>query len=407
MHRRPNTAILHGGRRGSILPILAVALLVIMSGVALVLDRSLIDVAQVELQTAAEAAALAGAGGLVDDDLLRPKADASRRMELAHSAARRIAAENLAGGEPVQLKEGEEGDIKIGRIAVSESTGEVMFLETDRRPQTVVVTARMSRGRGNPLTLLMGKLTGQPGADVSALAEATADNRVIGVRPTEGIPVPAFPLAILANDPTGKRKDTWEQQIVKRGGTDQFGFNESTGEITKGADGIPEIVLCAADRDDKATVPNLRLVDLGNDLRGSRMADQILNGWKLADLRRFKGELLLAEQPLSLATTISLGRDELEAFSQMIGECRICLLYAEETGNDGKPTPDRARCVSLVAGRVLQVIRESGRAPRIVFQPGVVTTRTAVIAERNVSSDSETKKTEQTNEYIYKLSLTR
>lgn len=376
-----------------------------MAGIALVIDRAWIDNAQVELQTAAEAAALAGAGALVDDDLLRSKADTQRRIDKARDEAVRIGAENRVAGERLVLREGSDGDVRVGRLAFSEEDGIAMFLETDRRPQTVVVTARLSRGRGNPLALFMAQITGQPGANLTFSAEATADNHVIGVRPLEGIPIPAFPIAILANDPTGKRQDTWHHQIVKRLGKDEFGFDETTGDVNSRPDGIPEITLCWLDTNDKTAVPNVRLIDLGNELRGSAIARQISKGLFPPDLRRCDGEIVPSQQPVRVGSSAILGTDELAALRRMTGEVRICLLYLDETGTNGQPAGDRVQCIGLVAGRVMQVNRSSGKAPRIIFQPGVLTTRTAIIAGGPLDSSRSNGTT--TNDYIYKLSLTQ
>lgn len=417
-------------RRGSIVPAIAISLLLIMGGIALVLDRIWIDAAQVELLAAAEAAALAGARQLADDDLLRTAPSTQRRLDAVRAVAANIAAQNLVAGQPLQLQA--ESDVKIGRIALSAATGQAMFLETSRHPNTVVVFARQLRSRGNPVALLMRQVTQQPAADLAVSAEAGLDDRIVGVRPAEGFAVPALPLAILATDPAGKRKDTWQEQIVKRSGRDEFGYDASRGQVTAGPDGIPEITLRSEDRSDRSSPPNLKLVDLGTDLRDAGLVEQILQGWSATDLERFGGEVLLAQQvpssesappttnagdgagaappqqALSLGATSWLGQPTLGALRSIQGECRICLLYVDEPAAAGRPAGTRVQCVALVAGRIMDVVCESRAAPQLVFQPGIIVTRAAVVAAgAGPAVGADPSNHLSAPHYIYKLGLTQ
>lgn len=428
-------------RRGSIVPAIAISLLLIMGGIALVLDRIWIDAAQVELLAAAEAAALAGARQLADDDLLRTAPSTQRRLDAVRTVAANIAAQNLVAGQPLQLQA--ESDVKIGRIAVSAATGQAMFLETSRHPNTVVVFARQLRSRGNPVALLMRQVTQQPAADLAVSAEAGLDDRIVGVRPAEGFAVPALPLAILATDPAGKRKDTWQEQIVKRSGRDEFGYDASRGQVTAGPDGIPEITLRSEDRSDRSSPPNLKLVDLGTDLRDAGLVEQILQGWSATDLERFGGEVLLSQQvpsgesapptanagdgaaqtlppfpkggpeggpqqALSLGATSWLGQPTLGALRSVQGECRICLLYVDEPAAAGRPVGTRVQCVALVAGRIMDVVCESRAAPQLVFQPGIIVTRAAVVAAgAGPAVGADPSNLLSAPHYIYKLGLTQ
>ena len=63
-----------------------------MGAIALALDRAWIDIAQVELTTATDAAALAAARELACDDLLIPGSDVATRVSAARGAAIRVAA---------------------------------------------------------------------------------------------------------------------------------------------------------------------------------------------------------------------------------------------------------------------------------------------------------------------------
>ena len=179
-------------RRGSIVMFVAMAVLVVGACLALVFDRLWLDAAQVELQAAAEAAALAGAGQLASDARLNPKS-----IDLAtpaREAAIAIAQKNFSVGAPVELQSGEQGDVQVGTIEMSPETGESIFVADTERPTTCVVKAARLRSRGNPVALLIRTASGRSSGDAQAFAEASVDNRIIGVQPSDNSPVPALPL---------------------------------------------------------------------------------------------------------------------------------------------------------------------------------------------------------------------
>ena len=77
------------------MPALALALVAVLGGAALVVDRLALDTSKAELRTAAEAAALAAARELANDDRLRPDFDPAALQMKARFAAARIAIENV------------------------------------------------------------------------------------------------------------------------------------------------------------------------------------------------------------------------------------------------------------------------------------------------------------------------
>ena len=185
----------------------AVAMIVVMSGMALILDRLWLDAADLELTAAAESAALAAGRELANDDLLRLAPNHAERLQAARDAAAWVASENRVAGHPVELNAEPQGDVRLGRLILDEHEKQVRFDESDDNPTTVVVTAQRSRKSNNPIGLFIAGLTGIPFGDVASRVEASIDNRIIGVRPFEGAPVPALPLAIWLKDPAGKYTD--------------------------------------------------------------------------------------------------------------------------------------------------------------------------------------------------------
>ncbi len=389
-------------RAGSIVPLLAISLLVIMGGVALVVDRIWIDAARVELLAAAESAALAGARELAGDDLLRPGASVDQRIAAAESTASQIAALNRVAGQTVSLQTGEDGDVRVGQM-VAANNGQNQFLETKRNPTCVFVQARLTRDRGNPVALLFRELTGQPAAELAIVATAAVDNRVVGVQPREGFAVPAYPLGILALDPTGQRPDTWQVQVENRLGLDLFGYDISSHSVTPGPDGIPEILLTGLDPTGQKK-PNVCLIDVGNGLGSGNIARQIAGGLTVDDFQAVGGQLLLPGSPVTRPATTIIDGTAAKALANMAGECRICLLYRETAPGSGAVGVAPATCTGIVAGRVMQVTAAPGAPTLIVFQPGVAATRTALL-DSSTSGSPPGGPGGQRNKYLYKISL--
>jgi len=372
-HReRPST------RRGFTTPAVGIALLVVMGGLALVLDRLWLDSVDLELTTAAEAAALAAADELASDEQLKAKPDPERQREAARAAGSWIALQNRVAGEPVELDSEPGADIRLGRLVLDAEAGQVRFEESDDAPCTAVVTARRTRKTNNPVGLFVAGVTGQLYGDVVSRVEAAVDNRIRGVRPQEGAPVPAYPLAIWKHDPAGQREDTWSVQIEARKGPDEFGYDPVGRRVYRGTDGIPEITLRSQPRGQSGVQSNVFVLDLGTRLNDQKLQRQFVTGWTVDDLASVGGEIAWPGT-LSLRASPELRHGDRESLSELVGEPRLCLLYsiAESQG----PNEYRVTCDDLVAIRVLEVRDLTDGACELVAQPCVVKTKTALLTE--------------------------
>ncbi|MGH7128642.1 MAG: hypothetical protein ACREIV_08725, partial [Planctomycetaceae bacterium] len=187
------------------------------------------------------------------------------------------------------------------------------------------------------------------------------DNRVIGVRPFDGALVPALPLAILG--------DSAGQQ------TDRFAYDAESGRILTVPDGLPEIVLISRRRDATAAESNVRLLDVGTGLRHDRLRRQLHTGWTAEHLAAFGGELRFDRGPVALRGTATIHRNTADALAGLVGTLRMCLLSGEISATGV------VRCTGLLAGRIMSVRLLDDGACEIVLQPGVMTTRTAIVAE--------------------------
>jgi len=367
-------------RRGFTTPAVALAMLAAMAGLALILDRLWLDAADLELTTAAEAAALAAAGELASDDLLKPNTDFTNQLEVGRTTAAWIASQNQVAGQPVILDPNPEGDIRFGRLVVDEQEGKVRFEETATTPTTAVVTALRTRRSSNPVGLFVTGVTGQPFGDVVSRVEASVDNRVIGVRAEDGTPVPAVPLAIWWRDPAGLRADTWETQIEARKGADLYGYDSTNHIVTSGADGIPEITLRSGPGSGQPSInSNMLVVDVGTGLNDKELGRQFVTGWTADDLETFGGAIQVNPgSSLSLKASPELRHADREGLETLLGEPRICLLYSSVVSSQNGQA-QQAICIRLVAIRILAVRDQGDGSCELVAQPCVIKTKTAML----------------------------
>lgn len=408
------TQVRKSRRRGFTTPAVAIALLVVMAGLALVLDRLWLDTADLELTTAAEAAALAAASELANDDLLKLNAVPELRFERARAAAAWIASQNLVAGSPVVLNTDPEGDIRLGRLLLDTESDLVKFSETTENPTTAVVTAIRSRRTNNPVGLFVAGATGQSQGDVATRVEASIDNRISGVRAAKGTPVPALPIAIWWRDPSGVRPDTWENQIDNRLGADLYTYDPVSHAVSGGGDGIPEIVLRSQARGSQTTSANVLVVDVGAGLNDQTLQRQFTSGWTADDLGATDGEFNVSlATPMALNASGELPHSDRESLDTLVGEPRICLLYSTAVPS-GKGSLVQATCMQMVAIRIMAVRDQSDGSCEVVAQPCVIKTKTAMLllpspySTDSVILGNPTKSvtTSPGNPYIYKLQLT-
>ena len=336
-------------------PAIAIALLVVGSAMALVFDRLWQDAAFLELHSTGEAAALAAANRLADDDSLRKDADWETISQSARTAASDIAAKNSVGGLPVKLWDSEDGDIELGRN-VQDSSGSRVFVRTSDNPDCVLVHAEQGRGASNPVGLLVRDLTGA-GRLLRTTVQATADHRVIGLRPYDGVNAPMLPIALAATGPTG-----WDTAITAGAGPDTCGVPHGTRTIEPSPDGIGELTVWSAPP--QATpreqlLATVHMFDIGRGLSENRLAEQCRDGWSVDDLSRHGGEVPFDGAPRTFKSTPKIPAAVASELSALVGQTRMCLVYDAVTpGNSSDQW--NVICRRLVAVRILGVQQAGG-----------------------------------------------
>ncbi len=395
-------------RRGVITLLAVVGMVVTMGCIALVLDQIWLDMASTEMTAGVEAPALAAAKLLASDDFLKSKPFQKKdnNFKKARRVAGDIAAQNRVAGRPLYLDTSPQGDIRFGNLTRDAATGVVQFLETTNSPTSVLVTGQRTRKRNNPVALFLQGISGTPVGDVVVQSTATIDNRIIGIRPNKRFAVPALPMAILKSSADPKQTETWEIQIEQRLGRDLYSYDTKTNKVILKADGIPEIILRSVPLGTDPQTTNVVLLDLNNNLRDDKIISQIQKGWRTEDMKRLNGELRFDRGLVPMKASCVVASPVARGLAAMIGQPRICPLYINHTSY-GKQGQGKVQLAGLVAGRVMSVKAISGTETEIIFQPTLLTTRTALLPNNRLtnSNDEQNNRTIK-NRYIYKLYLT-
>jgi hypothetical protein len=371
-----------------ILPVLTLVL-------ALALFAAQLGETHTTLQTNADAAALAAVQVLVDDEALSGRPDILRRLiEQAGAAARHYAQVNVVGDDGVEILPNPDnnayGDIVFGSF---ERPRDKRFVKADfmekqgeflRLINTVRITAARTRDRGNPARLIGGPFLSLRETDLVATATATLDRDVIGFRPVFDQPLPLMPLALLS-DPAGVNEDSWEYQIEKRGGHDQWRFETVEGgrKPVPGADGLFEMDVQLGSAGGGRT--NACLLQLGVHDRES-LEQQVRNGVRPEQLAIFGGELVLARDntlvvpgnPWGSPTRGTPAHARLCASLEQVcrrGEARIWPLFRGLDDRTGRPVLS-----GFVAARLVQVEgdQEGSQGLSFVLQPCMLSCAAAV-----------------------------
>ncbi|RMG32806.1 MAG: hypothetical protein D6725_16930 [Planctomycetota bacterium] len=421
-------------RRGVVVPLVALILLVLGMIIALVFDRLWLAAARRELQSAADAAALAAAGVLLDDTFLAqrmhdgrtapPPADrkplpfgparnapatttspavkvSEALLQRARREAARVAGLNAVAGAPVRLDTARNGDVRFGRL-VRRPNGDMLFLQTAFDPTTVVVTAHRTRSRSNPVALLFQGIAG-PAADLRARAEASFTSWLMQLAPAAGLRVPAAPIAVPWSRNNGFAAG-WRESIEMGEGEDRWSYDPEAHRVTPGSDGLPELRVRCAIRPDENDVQWL-VLDFANDLSATRLVAQWRYGLDEADLTDWDGRIDLTRWPKQLRAMPACPIDLANVLAGALGERRIVFVFDRFTPT-GRAGTGRATLAGIVGARLMAVETRPDSSLEITLQPAFVTTRAAEAVPDWFAETSTPEIAPQTNRYVYKLMLT-
>jgi hypothetical protein len=382
-------------RSGGVAAFVLFAAPVLMACVALALDIAMISYQTRQMQSACDAAAMAGVVELLDQTPLYSgslHADISseewlaflrqfdeERAESARMQAQLYASENAVGGQPLQLDPNRanlpDGDLVVGWVDEPQSLGSLMDVWSGDGPiNALFVHGNRSERRGNAVSNWFGQLLGLSGVDLETTSRATIDQRVYGFRPNGHVPVPLIPIAI---HPLADSRDQLDggnllgQMSQPR---DDYFVEDRSGTVAVGPDGIYEIVLTIPRDNSSNESANAALVDLHVGASQHSDLDRCIErGYNSKDLQALGGELAFGDGPLELPViNTAFDVPTVNSLLAIRGEKRVWLLGDR---------PDESRRSSLSGFFAARVISCSvmGDNVEIVIQPCVLATCTALV----------------------------
>jgi Flp pilus assembly protein TadG len=341
--------------------------------VALGVDIGRLYTTKAELQRAADAAALAAAWELLNEDRmnfeLQEGVFAATRQEAADTAA----ANHVHNAAPVvDLYE----DVIIGRLNDFPNLDEPMSFDDPTIWNAVAVTVQRTAVRNGSIALPFGRLLGILSTELTADATAAFDDGIVGFEVSESTGnAELLPFTL--------KTESWAD--VMSSPRDEYSYDPETGEVSGGSDGIPELNIFPGGGTWQLPPGNFGTVDIGSpDNSAADVARQILHGVNAEDLSYFGGCLMIGDVgyvDLNGDTGISAGfKDELEAVK---GQPRAIPLFSSVWDPGENAT---FRIVSFAGIRIMHV-RLTGATQRkeLIVQPAFVVDDSAISSESGSS----------------------
>jgi Flp pilus assembly protein TadG len=348
---RPNFA----RRRGSVLALTAVLMIVLIAFVAMAIDIGYLYTMRAELQRTADAAAIAATWELMDKNGKTGTETASSLTTSANSKAVQYAALNLVGNSAPGLA---SGDVVVGYMAdPSDPSSPLIATPAGLLPNAVQVKIQRTSDQNGQVPLFFARALGASQQSLTAQATAALVSTFSGFKaPADGSNLNILPFAL---DET-----TWNS--LSASGTDSWTYNADSGTVTAGGDGVKEVNLFPQGT---GMPGNRGTVDIGSSNNSTAdIARQIRNGISASDLAYLGGTLQLngsGELHLNGDTGISAGvKDDLVS---IIGKPRIIPLFRTVVGpgNNADYT-----IVKFVGVRVLDVKLTGSLATKyVMIQP--------------------------------------
>lgn len=349
-------------RKGAVLPLVAALSVIIIGMLAFTVDLGYVSLVRGQMQSAADAAALAGASQLLDRDMLH--GDPYQTLTDADAQASSFSTANKAGGVSLALG---TGDITYGYIA-NPADPNSPFVTTQRPFNSAQVRVRRTTAQNGELGLFFAPIFHRDSMALQAQATATLEGNIKGFEFNSNVSNQKCLLLPYTLDVT-----VWDAALAGSGGTDVWKYDSKTKAITAGADGVREVKLFPT----KGNAPgNFGTVDIGDANNSTAdISRQILYGPNKADLDKMGGKIELNSTGtlvLQGDTGISAGvKNEMIAIK---GQPRIIPLYrAPVTGNGNNSRYTIVRWV----GCVILDVQLTGGNKYVTIQPEFAVDSTA------------------------------
>ncbi|GAC1475917.1 MAG: hypothetical protein NVSMB9_29350 [Isosphaeraceae bacterium] len=257
-------------RRGVVVPIVGVLLVVLTGFLALAYDLGRVAVVHGQIQNAADAAALAGASALGTDNLLIFPATQGTDIATAVTRAQTFAQANaydLNGTTSVILDP--VSDVTVGILTTPTDLSQPLATLGMTPFNSVQVRSYVDALHGGSLNFLFAPVLGRRYTDVQATSTATVQlYKIDSLKALPNLRSPILPITMSFSD--------WMQMVNKQTGKDSFRYDPTTNMILPGTDGLQEQQLYPGSN---VTSSNNGLIQFGTGSRSNAvLRDQVVNG---------------------------------------------------------------------------------------------------------------------------------
>ena len=363
-------------RRGTILVLSAICMIMVMAMVAFSVDLGYIATAKAQLQNASDAAALGGALELYGG--LGPGTNSYETVaNTARTAATTVAASNPAAGSPSVYVP--SGDIQLGRRVWDENGSYTDSWNTAPYNLIKVEAHRDRTGSSyndGPISTFFARVLGHSEVEISAETKVVV-HAAAGFRVSETSSSTANILPITYD------LESWNAILAGSGGTgDNYCWTGSG--VTGGSDGINEFDLYPTSNN---TLPsgNRGTLDLGTgDNSTSDLIRQIYYGMNGSDMAVFNGELEpTSAQPAVIDGDTGISAAIKDSLTNIVGQTRALPIFS----NVAAPGDNCQYTIVKFVGVRVMFVRLTGGNKKLIVQPGPVMDATAIPATSSSSYD--------------------
>jgi hypothetical protein len=368
------------GRRGMSFAMLANMFTVLLGFAGRCIDVGVVALSRDQLQTVADAAALAGARQLADPKRVSPTYSLTTAEGLARTRVIAIAKANTTLGQAGVVLDNPtndpSGDVVLG---YKDTTVKNSALVTAPSPSTmensVQVNARRDATHGGLIPAFFSKALGF--SDSSLAIKSTATAQLYSVQgfktaPT-GLRTTLIPIALNVT--------TWNAMIARQT-TDNYTYN-SPSTVSTGGDGIYESSLYPSG----SGAGNFGKINIGAPNNGVPfIADQITNGVKTDDLAVSglgSGGYLTVSPAVSMGGTPGISLGLKTALTSLIGKTVMVPLY--DPVNSGGNGANFVYSIVGFAPVVVLNITFQGVNTQMIVQPSLITDPFAVLGQAQSS----------------------
>lgn len=376
--------------------------------VSLVANTGYLSSLRSDSHRCAQAAALAAARRLLTDDILRRSRQDFEidawRLNAQNAAIEMGQAYAVGCGVPQLIPR--DITIEMEAIAVAQ-IGHAP--DSGSFPPRVQVNVANHDANESSGSFVLSSLIGITHGNISERSQAILENQIVGFRPGSQSATPIVPLA-LPEDPICNTTHCWSTEIETDRGQDRFTWDDLTDAVRSGPDRLPELVLTIKSGDTRGGPGIAQLVSWNTQTSVNDALAQFATGLGQQHLSA-DGDGVLAFP--SAAGQIPINSDDVrelaKAIRPLIGSARIFPLYdASESAlkstaesvdaeTSQNTTAANHQILRVVAARLIRLEEISGQQLRIILQPTVLSTPTAVVSAANETTPH--------NRYVWKIRL--